>query len=92
MRANFWSKRYIENLLLPEGWEVVLFPIWEQKGRFDEYYRDNGVTVYQDTHKLPLVRRIPRLRMWARIAANARALRKLGPVDVIHNHYLPSAI
>ena len=86
--GSFWSKRYIENLLLPEGWEVVLFPIWEQKGRFDEYYREHGVTVYHDQHRLPLVRRIPRLRMWARIAANARALRKLGPFDVIHNHYL----
>lgn len=86
--GSFWSKRYVENLLLPNGWEVVIFPIWEQKGRFDEYYSENGVTVYRDTHTLPVVRRVPRLRMWARIAANARALRKYGPFDVIHNHYL----
>jgi len=86
--GSFWSKRYVENLLLPNGWEVVIFPIWEQEGRFDGYYHDNGVTVYRDTHKLPVVRRVPRIRMWARIAANARALRKYGPFDVIHNHYL----
>ena len=86
--GSFWSKRYIENLLLPNGWEVVIFPIWEQEGRFDAYFRDNGITVYRDAHKLPLIRRIPRLRMWARVWANARALRKLGPFDVIHNHYL----
>lgn len=86
--AGFWTKRYIENLLLPNGWEVVLFPIWGRETRFEEYYRENGVTVYTDTHRLPLVRRIPRLRMWARVWANARALRKLGPFDAIHNHYL----
>ena len=86
--GSFWTKRYIENLLLPHGWEVVLFPIWEQTGRFDDYYAQNGITVYQDRHRLPVIRHIPRLRMWARIAANARALRKLGPFDVVHNHYL----
>ena len=86
--ASFWTKRYIENLLLPEGWEVVLFPIWDQTGRFDDYYREHGVTVYRDTHTLPFIRRIPRVRMWARIHANARSLRALGPFDAIHNHYL----
>lgn len=86
--ASFWTKRYIENLLLPEGWEVVLFPIWEQAGRFDDFYSEHGVTVYRDQHRLPLIRHIPRARMWARIAANARKLRGLGPFDAIHNHYL----
>ena len=86
--GSFWSKRYVENLLLPNGWEVVIFPIWEQEGRFDDYYRQSGVTVYHDTHRLPLIRHIPRLRMWARVWANTRALAKLGPFDVIHNHYL----
>lgn len=86
--GSFWTKRYIENLLLPEGWQVTLFPIWEQQGRFDEYYAAHGVTVYHDTHRLPVVRHIPRLRMWARVALNARALAKLGPFDAIHNHYL----
>ena len=86
--GSFWTKRYIENLLLPDGWEVVLFPIWQVKGRFDQFYADHGVTVYRDAHKLPVLRHIPRVRMWARIAANARALQKLGPFDAIHNHYL----
>lgn len=86
--GSFWTKRYIENLLLPEGWQVTLFPIWEQQGRFDEYYAAHGVTVYRDTHRLPVVRHIPRVRMWARVALNARALARLGPFDAIHNHYL----
>ena len=86
--GSFWTKRYIENLLLPNGWEVVLFPIWKQSGRFDAFYREHHVTVYHDTHTLPLIRHIPRLRMWARIAANARSLRAYGPFDAIHNHYL----
>lgn len=86
--GSFWSKRYVENLLLPNGWEVVIFPIWEKTGRFDAYYRENGVTLYNDAHTLPVVRRIPRLRMWARIAMNANKLKRYGPFDAIHNHYL----
>lgn len=86
--GSFWTKRYIENLLLPDGWTVTLFPIWERSGRFDDFYRTHGVTVYEDRHTLPVVRRVPRLRLWARVRANARSLKAMGPFDVIHNHYL----
>ncbi len=85
---SFWTKRYVENLLLPAGWEVTVFPIWGRNGKYRDFYRKNGVTVYRDSHKLPVIRRIPRLRMWARVSANARSLAGLGPFDVIHNHYL----
>lgn len=83
-----WTKRAVEYLLLPAGYEIVIFPIWGHKGQFDEYYREHGVTVYKDSHRLPVIRFIPRVRMWARIALNARDLAKLGPFDVVHNHYL----
>ena len=83
-----WTKRYIEHLLLPQGYEVVLFPIWGDHGKFMDFYRESGVTVYEDKHTLPFVRHIPKLRMWVRIACNAAALSKLGPFHVIHNHYL----
>jgi glycosyltransferase involved in cell wall biosynthesis len=86
--GSFWTKRYIENLLLPNGWEVVLFPIWKQESRLDGDYSAKGVTVYRDRHTLPVLRHIPRLRLWARVALNARSLQALGPFDVIHNHYL----
>ena len=85
---SFWTKRLLENLLLPAGYEVVLFPIWGDGGKYDGFYRENGVKVYLDRHTLPVIRRIPRLRMWARIALNARGLKKLGPFDIVHNHYL----
>ena len=83
-----WTKRAVEYLLLPAGYEIVIFPIWGHKGQFDDYYREHGVTVYKDSHRLPVIRLIPRVRMWARIALNARDLAKLGPFDVVHNHYL----
>ena len=83
-----WTKRAVEYLLLPAGYEIVICPIWGHKGQFDEYYREHGVTVYKDSHRLPVIRFIPRVRMWARIALNARDLAKLGPFDVVHNHYL----
>ncbi len=85
---SFWTKRLLENLLLPEGYEVVLFPIWGDGGKYDDFYRETGVTVDRDRHALPVVRHIPRLRMWARVALNARDLKKLGPFDIVHNHYL----
>ncbi len=85
---GFWTKRYIEHLLLPAGYEVVLFPIWGDHGTFDDFYEENGVVVYRDAHTLPIIRHIPRLRMWARIFLNARALQKLGPFQAVHNHYL----
>lgn len=83
-----WTKRAVEYLLLPAGYEIVIFPIWGHKGQFDNYYREHGVTVYRDPHRLPVIRHIPRVRMWARIALNARDLAKYGPFDVVHNHYL----
>jgi len=85
---SVYTMRYVQRVLLPDGWEIVLFPIWEQTGKFDGWYKENGVNVCRDTHRLPLIRHIPRLRMWARITANAQTLAKLGPFDAVHNHYL----
>ena len=83
-----WTKRAVEYLLLPAGYEIVIFPIWGHKGQFDNFYREHDVIVYRDPHRLPVIRHIPRVRMWARIALNARDLAKYGPFDVVHNHYL----
>ena len=83
-----WTKRAVEYLLLPAGYEIVIFPIWGHKGQFDDYYREHDVIVYRDPHRLPVIRHIPRVRIWARIALNARNLAKYGPFDVVHNHYL----
>ena len=85
---SFWTRRLMEHLLLPAGYELVLFPIWGDGGKYADFYRATGVTVYHDRHTLPVIRRIPRLRMWVRIALNARSLRRLGPFDIVHNHYL----
>ncbi len=85
---GFWTRRYIQYLLLPAGYQVVLFPIWGNQGTHADFYRENGIQVYQDTHRLPVIRHIPRLRMWARIWLNARDLCKMGPFQIIHNHFL----
>lgn len=85
---GFWTMRLLKYLILPEGYEVVLFPIWGDGGKYTAFYQENGVTVYHDPHTLPLIRAIPRVRMWARIALNARDLARLGPFDVVHNNYL----
>lgn len=85
---GFWTMRLLKYLLLPQGYEVVLFPIWGDGGKYTDFYRENGVTVYHDPHTLPIIRHIPRLRMWARVWLNARDLVKLGPFDIVHNHYL----
>ena len=85
---GFWTMRLLKYLILPQGYEVVLFPIWGDGGKYSDFYRENGVTVYHDPHTLPLIRHIPRVRMWARIEMNAKDLAKLGPFDVVHNNYL----
>lgn len=85
---GFWTMRLLKHLILPEGYEVVLFPIWGDGGKYTAFYQENGVTVYHDSHTLPFIRMIPRVRMWARIALNARDLARLGPFDVVHNNYL----
>ena len=85
---SFWTKRFLENVALWQGYEIVLFPIWGNQGKNDGFYARHGITVYQDRHTLPVIRHIPRVRMWARIWANARSLLKLGPYDVVHNHYI----
>lgn len=85
---SFWTMRLLRHLILPQGYEVVLFPIWGDGGKYADFYRENGVTVYRDRHTLPLIRHIPRVRMWARIALNAHDLIRMGPFDVVHNNYL----
>ena len=83
--SSFWTKRYLQHVLLPDGWETVLFPIWDGPGRYESYYRQQNVTVYRDRHTLPIVRHIPRARMWARVALNARARQRTGAFDALHN-------
>lgn len=85
---SVWTIRHLQHVVLAEGYEVVLFPIWGNEHTRDAFYRDHHITVYEDRHRLPLVRYIPKLRMWVRIALNARQLIKLGPFDVVHNDYL----
>ena len=46
---SFWTRRLMEHLLLPAGYELVLFPIWGDGGKYADFYRANGVTVYPAT-------------------------------------------
>ena len=85
---GFWTMRLLKYLILPQGYEVVLFPIWGDGEKYSDFYRENHVTVYHDPHTLPVIRHIPRVRMWARILLNAKDLAKYGPFDVVHNNYL----
>lgn len=50
---SFWTRRLMEHLLLPAGYELVLFPIWGDGGKYADFYRANRVTVYHDRHTLP---------------------------------------
>ena len=85
---SLWVKRYVENALHPAGWQTVIYPIYGWQGGYGEDYARMNTTIYRDEHKLPIVGRIPKVRMWARIYANAASLKKLGPFDAVHCHYL----
>ena len=39
---SFWTQRNLEYLLLPEGYEVVLFPIWGNGHRYDAFYAEKA--------------------------------------------------
>ncbi len=83
-----WTKRFLEHIALQAGFEVVLCPIWTHEGKYDDFYAQNRITVYRDQHTLPVIRHIPRVRMWARVWQNVQDLIKMGPFDVVHNHYI----
>lgn len=83
---SLWVERYVENVLYPAGWETVIYPIYGWKGG-EEYARMN-VTVDAGGRTLPVLGRIPKVRMWAGILANAAALMKQGPFQAVHCHYL----
>ncbi len=85
---SFWIKRYVQFVLHPAGYSTVLFPIYGWEGGFAEDYAAMNVTVYKDEHRLPISRHIPKVRMWRRIAVNARSLKALGPYAAVHCHYL----
>lgn len=86
--GSFWTVRLLKHFILPQGYRVTLFPIWGHNDKYADFFRENGVAIYQDRHTLPVIHKIPRVRMWARIALNARDLVKMGPFDVVHNCYL----
>ena len=50
---SFWTRRLMEHLLLPAGYELVLFPIWGDGGKYADFYRANGVTVYHAARHPP---------------------------------------
>lgn len=85
---SLWIKRYVENVLHPAGWHTVIYPIYSWEGGYREDYARMNTTVYRDEHALPILGRIPKVRMWARIYANAASLKALGPFDAVHCHYL----
>ncbi len=85
---SLWIKRYIENVLHPAGWETVVYPIYGWKGGYREEYARMGVTIDHGNHTLPVLGRIPKVRMWAKVYACAAALKQLGPFDAVHCHYL----
>ena len=85
---SLWVQRYVENVLHPAGWQTVIYPIYGWKGGHREAYARTNATVDAGGRSLPVLGRIPKVRMWAGILANAAALTKLGPFDAVHCHYL----
>lgn len=85
---SLWVQRYVENVLHPAGWQTVIYPIYGWKGGHREAYARMNATVDAGGRSLPVLGRIPKVRMWAGILANAAALTRLGPFAAVHCHYL----
>lgn len=86
---TIWIKSYIEHILSSDVNEIYLLSTEETK--FDDFYRQRRV-VLVPTHRCnSLIDRIPKVGGIANILMRAKSLRKYGPFDVIHIHYVTRA-
>lgn len=70
---SIWTKEFIDKVLLPIGASISIQPDPDAAGRFDGYFRENGVNVIGHYKLSPPVMKIPKLRVlyrqWRKKAA-----------------------
>ena len=86
---TIWIKSYIEHVLPPDSYEVYLSSTGKTK--FDDFYRQRQVVLVPMQSRNSLFDRIPKVNGIANILMRAKSLRKYGPFDIIHIHFVTRA-
>ena len=71
---SIWTKEFIDKVLLPIGASVSLQCDPDADGRFDDYYRENGVRMIGRYRLSPLITKIPKIRVLHRELRKKAAL------------------
>jgi len=87
---SIWVKRYIEHVLLGQGFEIYV-TLRNRNPVFKEFYNSNGINVVRMARIIPLINRIPYAQsIFNLIYFLVRLLRER--FDVIHIHYMDTGI
>lgn len=87
---SIWVKKYIENVLSSEVYRVYL-PV-TGKTKFDDFYKQMKVELVSIQCRFVFFDQIPKVSGLASIIASRNALKKYGPYDIIHVHYVRRAM
>lgn len=72
---SIWAKEFIDKVLLPIGASVSLQADPDADGRFDNYYRENGVRMVGQYQLSPLIMKVPKIRVLHRVWRKRAALK-----------------
>ena len=72
---SIWAKEFIDKVLLPIGASVSLQADPDADGRFDNYYRENGVRIVGQYQLSPLIMKVPKIRVLHRVWRKRAALK-----------------
>ena len=82
---SIWIKKYIEHVLLGQGFEIYV-TLRKRKSIHSEFYNLNGVNLVRMVQSMPIINRIPLRAKINLIYIYLRLLRER--FDVIHIHYM----
>lgn len=86
--SSIWTARYIDQVLLRYGIEVVILTSFPPSGDHIQTYHDPKVEVVEQAPVFGLFSKIPFVRGVSRRVRTARMVRSYGPFDFVHVHLL----
>lgn len=91
--ASIYIKRYIENVLLDNVFDVYLTSLSNNNGKFQEFYINNGVKIVNLKFDLPVLRSIPKVNGALQLLTQwCRLLKLKRKFDIVHFHFIEHLI
>ncbi len=85
---SIWIKLFIQELLLPNGFDVSVQPDPQKANRFDAFYQENNVHYVGAYTLSPLVMKLPKLRISYRRSRRRAALLREQKFDYVFAIYI----